>query len=55
MRDKNNQENNILIISHRDPLWLLYGKFHNIDKINLIKIKKDKENFFRTAELIKLN
>lgn len=52
--DKNNQRNNILIISHRDPLWLLFGKLNNIDKSELIKIKKDKKNFFRTAELIKL-
>lgn len=52
--DKNNQENNILIISHRDPLWLLVGKLNNFDKSELIKIKKDKKNYFRTAELIKL-
>lgn len=52
--DSENEDKKILIISHRDPLWLLLGKIRDIDKEEMLKIKKDKSKI-KTAELIKLN
>ena len=52
--DKKTEDKNILIISHRDPLWLLEGKLKGRNVDELVQIKKNK-NLFRTAELIKLN
>ncbi len=52
--DKKTEDKNILIISHRDPLWLLEGKLKGRNVDELVQTKKNK-NFFRTAELIKLN
>ncbi len=52
--DSEDEGKKILIISHRDPLWLLLGKINNIGKEKMIEIKKDK-NKIKTAELIKLN
>ena len=52
--DKNNEDETVLIVSHGDPLWLLEGKVKNKSREELIKEKKEKDGFIKTAELRKL-
>lgn len=47
--EKNNQNKNILIISHGDPLWLIQGYMMGMDTKTLIS--KEKELEMQTGEL----
>jgi len=47
--EKNNQNKNILIISHGDPLWLIQGYMMGMD--TKILINKEKELEMQTGEL----
>lgn len=55
--DKNNQSQNILIVSHGDPLWLLEGVLTGLNEQELLKIREQKKggDFLETAEFRNLN
>ncbi len=53
--DKKYKGKTILIVSHGDPLWLLWGAVRNYSQKKLLEIKLEKRNYPKVGELRKLN
>jgi len=53
--EQKHHNQNILIIGHGDPLWLLMGEMKGLAPVALVDLDFVKENYFRKGELRKIN